>query len=79
MHLVGCVARDRPRRARTELLCLAADAERQGAGQHHAELLVLVLVLGHDAIGVELDDAEREPVAVDDPSVDTVPDALGVE
>jgi hypothetical protein len=47
----------------SEAVTLAASAEAD------PDLLVLVAVLGNDAPGVELDHAERDPIAVHDPSV----------
>ena len=44
------------------------------AADHHPELLVLVAMLLHDRVGIELDDAERQALAVDEARVDPVPD-----
>ena len=42
-------------------------------------LLVLVLVLRHVTVGIELDHAESDPLAVHDADVHSVPDPLQVE
>ena len=79
MHLVRHVARNRPRLPRPELAGLLADAKLQRARQAHPELLGLVLVLGNNAPGIELEHSKRGPLAVDDATVHTVPDAPQVE
>ena len=78
-HLVRNVGRDAPRAAGPELARLVADAERQRAREHHPELLVLVTVLGDDRVRLELDDAERDALAVDRAHADAVPDVLRPE
>ena len=79
MDLVRDVAGNRPRVARTELAALVTDAKHERTTETQPELLVLVLVLRNMAVGVELDHAEGDPLAVDDAAVHAVPDALKVE
>ena len=59
---------------RPELARLVADPERHRAADHHSELLVLVAVLSRNRAGVELDDAERQALTVDEARVDPVSD-----
>ena len=79
MHLVRRVRRDRPCVPRAKLPGLVADPKRAGSGDQDPELLVLVAVLRDDAPRFELDQAEREPLAVDDAARDSLPDPLGLE
>src|SRR6185503_6907746 len=62
-----------------ELARLVADSELAGAGDEHAELLVLVLVFRDDAQRLELDQTQGEPLAVNHPARDSLPDPLGLE
>ena len=73
------VAGNRPRVARSELAGLVRDAKHERAAETHPELLVLVLMLRDVTVGIELDHAERDPLAVDDAAVHAVPDLLEVE
>src|SRR6187551_1076723 len=79
LDLVRDVAGNRPRVAGAELAGLVTDTEDDRSTQTHSELLVLMLVLGDVALGVELDHAERDPFTVDDAAVDACPDALQLE
>src|SRR5207247_5427368 len=79
VHLVWNARRDRPRPAGTELARLVADTEHERSRDADPELLVRVLMLGDVTVRVELDHAERDPLAVHDASVHAVPDALQVE
>jgi hypothetical protein len=79
LDLVWDVAGDRPRVARTELAALVRDAKHERAIETHPELLVLVLMFRDMAVGIELDHAERDPLAVDDAAVHALPDPLQVE
>jgi hypothetical protein len=63
---VGHIGGDRPRLAGAEVARLLGDAEAERSGEDEAELLVLVPVLGDVRAGIELDDREREPLAVRD-------------
>ena len=73
------VRRDRPGLPGPKLAALLADSKDEGAAQADAQLLVLVPVLGNHALGIELDHAEGDPLAVHDAPVDAVPDALEIE
>jgi hypothetical protein len=68
-----------PRLAGAQLARLVGNPEHQRAAEADAELLVLMAVLGHDAPWIELDHAQRDPLAVDGSAVHAVPDALEVE
>ena len=57
--------RDAPRPAGPELADLVADREVSAPGDAQAELLVLVLVPGHDRVRRELDERERDPFPFD--------------
>ena len=59
-----------------ELALLVADPETHRAAQHEAELLVVVAVLPDDGAGVELDDRDRQPLAVHRAGEDPVPHLL---
>src|SRR5581483_11405614 len=61
--------------AGAEQLHVVADAEAHRAAQHHAELLVHVVMLRHVCTGIELDDRERRLLARDLARVHSVPDA----
>jgi hypothetical protein len=71
------VARDKPGLAWAELALFVADPEGDCSLEDDAELLVLVTVLGGDSAGVELEERQREPLAVDAASDDALPDLLG--
>ena len=73
------VGGDAPRPARLDPARLVADPELEPAGDEDADLLVLVAVLGDDAVRVELDHREGHALALDHAAGDAVPDALGVE
>src|SRR5207302_1580807 len=79
LHLMWDVARDRPRVAWDELPRLVPDTEHERACEADAELLLLVAVLGHGAVRVELDDAERDALAVHGAAVHVFPDPLEIE
>jgi hypothetical protein len=68
------VRRDRPRRARDGVARLVADAEAHRPRQQQPNLFVLVRVLRDDGARVELDDAQRQPVAPDCARDDARPD-----
>ena len=65
---------DLPRLSRAELALLVTDAEADRAAQDDPELLVLVAVLLGDRARLELDDRERQPLAVDGARRDPSPD-----
>jgi hypothetical protein len=67
---------DEPRPARSQLLPFVRDPEVNRAAEDDAELLVRVAVLGDDRAGIELDDAQRQLLAVERPRGDSVPDPL---
>src|SRR5262249_60424908 len=73
------MAWDRVRVAGFEGFLLAGDGEDDGTLQDEAKLLVLVMVLGHDAVGRQVDDGERHPLSVDDSGLDVVPDLVRPE
>ena len=75
--LVRRVADDPPGAARTETSGFVSDAERDFAFEDNAALLVRVAMLRYDRIGPELDDRKREPLALDPPGDDVVPDPEG--
>ncbi len=79
LHVVRNIARNRPDIPGSELARFLSNPEAERPAQAHPELLVFVAVLGNDAAGVELHHAERGPVAVDEASVDTLPDPLQLE
>ena len=64
--------RDAPRPAWSELADFFTDGEREPAGDAHPELLVLVLVSGHDRVRSQLDKRQRDPFALDASSADGV-------
>src|SRR6185503_2007339 len=71
-HVVGPVAEDPPRPAGTEVARLAVDREVHLAANDHAQLLGRVTVLGHDGVGPQLHDRERDPFALDASRADLV-------
>ena len=79
LHLVRDVGRDRPRRSGRELTALVANPKHERPVQADPQLLVLVPMLGNDAVGIELDHAEGDLLAVNDAAVHAVPDPLEVE
>ena len=79
MDLVRHVPGDAPGPPGAQLAGLVTDAKDERAAQAHAELLVLVAVLGNHAVGVELDHAQGGPLAVNHAHVDAVPDPPQVE
>src|SRR3954454_19499132 len=79
VHLVRNVGRNRPGASRAELAGLVAHAKHERAAQADPELLVLMLVLRHVAPWIELDDAERDPLTVQDTCVHAVPDLLELD
>src|SRR5439155_12778022 len=68
-----------PRRSGPELTCLTADRERDRALEEDAHLLVGVRVLGDDGAGIELEQAQGHPLAMDRATDDPVPDLLRPE
>jgi hypothetical protein len=79
MHLMRDVARNAPCLSGPELARLVADAKHKRSAQTDSELFVLMLVLRNDTVRIELDHAEREPVAMHDASVDPLPDPPQVQ
>ena len=73
-RLVQDVRRNLVGIARPQLARLAINGERQHALQHDAELFVRMLMRSDDGEGVELDDGEREGLAVDHPRKRAGPD-----
>jgi hypothetical protein len=73
---VRCICGDAPGLARPELPLLLGDAKDERAGEDDSELFVLVPMLGDDGARIELDDRQRDPLAVDDAAEDSVPDLL---
>jgi hypothetical protein len=65
-----------PRLAGAELALLGADSEGDRPFEDDAELLVLVAVRGGDGTGLQLDDGQRESLAVDGTCRDALPDLL---
>src|SRR5207248_3305107 len=65
-----------PRAPRSKLASLVADPKAERAAEHDPELLVLVPVLGHDRAGIQLDGAERDPLAVHGSNGRSGPDLL---
>ena len=63
---MGHVARYLVGVAGAQLALLAADGERHRTLEDEAELLVLVVMLGHRTPGLEVDDGESHPPSVDD-------------
>ena len=68
---------DLPGLAGAEVALLVADPEEERPAQHDPELLVVVAVLLGDRSRLELDDRERQPLAVDGAGRDPVPDRRG--
>jgi hypothetical protein len=73
---VWSVSRDHSRLPGAELALLVADAKGDRASKDDAELLVLVAVLGGDGAGLELDDSQRDSLAVNAARSDALPDLL---
>src|SRR3954452_16922678 len=69
-HLMVDARRDSPRSAWSKLADLVADGEGETPGYAHSELLVVVLVSRNDRIRRELDERQRDPLAVDTPPAD---------
>src|SRR5207237_902733 len=76
---VGNVRKDAPRPTGPEFACLAADLEAQPSLEQDPELLVFMRVLGQDGIGIQLDQSEREPIAVNRSAENSFPDLLRSE
>src|SRR5918994_1836082 len=67
-------AEDAPRSAPPEQPLLVADAEAHLTGDHHAVLLRRMGVLGHGRVRIELDDGQRDLVALDTTRANAIPD-----
>ncbi len=63
--LVGDQRRDPPRPARAELATLVTEREPDRAGDHHAELLGLVLVPRDSGVRGQLHEGQGDPIALD--------------
>jgi hypothetical protein len=73
------VAWYRPRTARAELAGLVTDPKHERPPETDPQLFALVLMLRNMTVGIELDQAERDPLTVHDAHVHAVPDSLEVE
>jgi hypothetical protein len=74
--LVRCAGPDAPIPAGPKGAAFFADAEADAAEDEHADLLVLVAVLGDDRIGLKFDHAQGEALAMDGACNDAIPDLL---
>src|SRR5205823_1361366 len=64
-HLVGDIAQDPPAPARPDRASLLADDELGAPFQQDPELLVRMAVRRHDRARIELDEHERDALALD--------------
>jgi hypothetical protein len=78
-HRMRNIGEDPPHSAGPDVARLAADLEVEPSLEQDADLFVLVRVLGHDGVRVELDQAERDPLAMDAAADDSFPDLLRPE
>src|SRR5436190_4137560 len=79
VHLVRNVRRNAPCPAGAEGARFVSDTERQTAAQHDSELLVVVAVLGNGASRVELDNRQRQSLAVHGARGHAVPNLPQIE